>query len=94
MNNVLKKLRLRRRTLKPKKFQPKWKDVQKMLSNKDQWADAIIAADALNRAGAHIDFNAASRICIFGAVVAAVAHDDVVVTTAKEAFDEFVAATF
>lgn len=47
MNKVLKALRLRRRTLKTEKFQKRWKELQKMLSNKDQWDDAIIAADKL-----------------------------------------------
>lgn len=47
MNKVLKALRLRRKTLKPEKFIPRWKSLQKMLSQKDQWADAIITADKL-----------------------------------------------
>lgn len=47
MNRFLKALRLRRRTLKSEKFVPRWKDLQKMLSHKDQWGDAIIAADKL-----------------------------------------------
>lgn len=47
MNGALKKLHLRRRNLKVTKFQPRWKDLQKMLTNRDQWADAIVAADKL-----------------------------------------------
>lgn len=47
MNKFLQALRLRRRTLKPEKFIPRWKDLQKKLSHKDEWADAIIAADKL-----------------------------------------------
>jgi hypothetical protein len=47
MNKVLKALHLRRRTLKVDKFQVRWKELQKMLSNKDDWNNAIIAADKL-----------------------------------------------
>ncbi len=47
MDRILKKIHLRRSTLKPEKFQARWKELQKMLCNKDQWADAIIAADKL-----------------------------------------------
>ena len=47
MNRVLKALRLRRRSLKPKKFQNRWKDLQKMLAKKDDWDKAIITADKL-----------------------------------------------
>ncbi len=47
MNNVLKKLRLRRRALKSEKFQSRWKELQKMLADKDKWGEAIIAADKL-----------------------------------------------
>ncbi|MEI7682822.1 MAG: hypothetical protein WCJ24_00790 [Candidatus Saccharibacteria bacterium] len=47
MNKVLKALRLRRRNLNPEKFIPRWKELQKMLCNKEQWSDAIIAADKL-----------------------------------------------
>jgi hypothetical protein len=47
MNRVLKALRLRRRSLKKAKFQARWKELQKMLSNKEDWDKAIIAADKL-----------------------------------------------
>ncbi len=47
MNRFLKALRLRRRNLKPTKFQPKWKDLQKKLAHQEEWANAIIAADKL-----------------------------------------------
>ena len=47
MNRFLKALRLRRRVLKPEKFVPRWKALQKKLAHKDEWNDAIIAADKL-----------------------------------------------
>ena len=47
MNKVLKALRLRRRSLKPAKFQARWAEIRKMLANKDQWSEAIVAADKL-----------------------------------------------
>lgn len=47
MNKFLQALRLRRKTLKPEKFIPRWKALQKKLSHKDEWGEAIIAADKL-----------------------------------------------
>lgn len=47
MNNALKKLHLRRRTLKTEKFQPRWQEICKMLPHKEEWSDAIIKADKL-----------------------------------------------
>ncbi len=47
MHNVLIKLKLRRRKLKPVKFQTRCKDLQKMLPHKDQWPQAIISADKI-----------------------------------------------
>jgi hypothetical protein len=47
MNKALQKLHLRRKNLKPEKFIPRWKQLQKMLCNKNQWNEAIITADKL-----------------------------------------------
>jgi hypothetical protein len=47
MNNVLKKLHLRRSKLKPAKFQARWKELQKMLPHKDEWPFAVIKADKI-----------------------------------------------
>ena len=47
MNKVLNKIRLRRRKLKPAKFQARWAEIRKMLAHKEQWSEAIVAADKL-----------------------------------------------
>lgn len=39
--------RLPRRKLKVEKFQERWKELQRLLAHKEQWGEAIIAADKL-----------------------------------------------